>query len=79
MSGPPLTIPEAADALRCSTKTIRRAIKRGTIPATFFGGRYLIAEADLPTSLPPRPAPPVRQAGKRGEAGALARRIAGAR
>jgi excisionase family DNA binding protein len=34
-----LTIREAADALRVSPLTIRRAIKRGEIPATIVGGR----------------------------------------
>lgn len=76
MSDAPLTTVEAAQALRCHEKTVRRMIGRGEIPAHFVAGRWLIAPADLPTSLPPRPAPPRRRPSQRvGKATALVRRM----
>lgn len=78
MTGRPLTTAEAAEALRCHEKTVRRMIGRGDLPAVFVGGRYLIDPADLPTSAPARPAPPVRRPGApRGRASAAARRVVG--
>lgn len=71
----PLTLPEAAAALRCSERTVRRAIKRGEIRATLFGGRYLIAPENLPTALTPPPPPPPRRPGKAGPLTQLARSI----
>ena len=59
-----LTVPEAAAALRCHTETVLRAIRRGEIDATLFGGRYLIDPADLPTAPRARPLPPRRRPGK---------------
>ena len=73
-----LTTREAAELLRCHEKTVRRMIGRGEIRGVFIAGKWLIAEDALPTSLPPRPAPPLRRPGQLGEASALARRIAGA-
>lgn len=52
-----LTIPEAAVELRCSPKTVRRAIKRGELPAVLFGGRYLIPKDGLPSAFPASPSP----------------------
>lgn len=37
-----LTVDEAANTLRCSTKTIYRRIKANVLPAIREGGRYLI-------------------------------------
>jgi|SRR6185437_10931576 len=42
-----LTLNEAAERLRCSSKTIRRRIKDGLIRATREGGRRLIAIEDF--------------------------------
>lgn len=57
----PLTVPEAAERLRCHERTVRRAIALGRIPALWFGGKWLIEEADLPAALPARRKPPVKQ------------------
>lgn len=43
----PLTAREAAEALGISERTVRRAIARGTLPATKRAGAYRIAPADL--------------------------------
>lgn len=56
-----LTIQEVAAELRCSTKTVRRAIHRGDLPAVMFAGRWLIPADALPTyTPPPRHTPPIR-------------------
>lgn len=41
------TIPEASREARCSQRSIRDAIKRGTLKAAKPFGRYLIRRADL--------------------------------
>ena len=56
-----LTTAEAAAALRCHEKTVRRMIGRGEIDAHFVAGRWLIARGALPTELPIRPPPPRRR------------------
>ncbi len=53
-----LTIPEAAERLRCHPETVRRAVRSGAIHADKFGGKYLIDPDNLPLTLPPRPSPP---------------------
>lgn len=76
MTSRPLTTAEAAEALRCHEKTVRRMIGRGELRATLVAGRYLIAPEDLPTAAPPRPAPPRRRPGPpRGVASAAVREI----
>ena len=42
-----LTVPEAADQLRCAPKTVRGYINGGVMRAKLIGGQYLIAPADL--------------------------------
>lgn len=69
-----LTCHEAADELRCHPETIRRAIRAGHLRATYFGGRYLIDRADLPTVLE-RPAPPPRRPVIRGRFAAIAQEL----
>lgn len=50
-SAPFLTVEEAASLLRLSTRTIRRRIAQGLLPATKTfpgpGGRFLIRRTDL--------------------------------
>lgn len=70
-----LTTAEAAQALRCHERTIRRAIARGEIRATFFGGRYLIPVDALPEMLAPRPLPPIRPRKPAGQFVELAREM----
>jgi len=61
-----LTTAEAAAALRCHEKTVRRMIGRGEIDARFVAGRWLIARGALPTELPMRPPRPRRHPRTRG-------------
>lgn len=42
-----LTIRDASDILRVSSKTIRRLIKKGTLAAHLIGRQWRIAPADL--------------------------------
>lgn len=42
-----LTVAEAADVLRYTTRTIYRYIKEGKIPAARIGGQYRISRDDL--------------------------------
>jgi excisionase family DNA binding protein len=42
-----LKIPELARRLDVSEKTARRYVKAGTLPSTFIGGAYRVAEEDL--------------------------------
>lgn len=65
-----LTITEVAAELRCSEKTVRRAIRRGDLRAVMFGGRYLIDSDSLPAYQPPPRVPPPRPR-KPGQPGSL--------
>ena len=47
------TIPEAADRLQVSTRTIRRMITRGEIPARRIGARMIRVDLTAPRVLPP--------------------------
>jgi excisionase family DNA binding protein len=42
-----LTVREVAEMLRVHPATVRAAIKRGDIPATRFGRKWLIRAADI--------------------------------
>lgn len=42
-----LSIPEVAEELDVSTKTVRRFIKGGELPAVFLAGKYRIDPADV--------------------------------
>jgi excisionase family DNA binding protein len=42
-----LTLREAADVLRLSTRTIREYVKRGQIEGRIIGGRWRFRRADL--------------------------------
>jgi excisionase family DNA binding protein len=46
-SGSNLTIIEVATIVRCSTKTVRRMVGDGRLPAFRFGGQWRIRKADL--------------------------------
>ena len=50
-----LEVKDAADELRCSPSTVRRAIASGELPAVTLGqnGRYRIRRDDLQASLRP--------------------------
>ena len=57
-----LTVPEAAEAMRCSTTTVYRMIGRGELPAIKVAGRFLMAPEDLPTARRPRTRGPGKRA-----------------
>ena len=42
-----MTVPEAAELLRCSPRTIHRRVKDGTIPHRLVAGRILMRRRDL--------------------------------
>jgi excisionase family DNA binding protein len=42
-----LTLPEAADVLRLSTRTVREYVQRGEIEGRIIGGRWRFRRADL--------------------------------
>lgn len=44
-------IPEVAEILRCSVKTVRRRISKGAIQASKEGGRVVVYHSDLSTYL----------------------------
>lgn len=70
-----LTAPEAAAAMRCHEKTVRRMIRAGRLPAVMVAGRWLVDEADLP--LDPKRVRPVRRPEPRGDFARLARQMEG--
>jgi excisionase family DNA binding protein len=47
VNAPLLTLAEAADRLGCSTRTLRRRIDDGSLPAFRDGGLVRVREADL--------------------------------
>jgi excisionase family DNA binding protein len=46
-----LTVGEAAEQLRCSTRQVRRMLARGQLRATKLGRRVLISRAELERAL----------------------------
>ncbi len=42
-----LKLSDVADILACHEMTVRRMVKRGTLPAFLAGGRYRIRKQDL--------------------------------
>lgn len=51
---PPLTVPEAAQALRVSTTTLRNWIAQGTVLSIRPGRCYLVPRSELNRLLTPR-------------------------
>jgi len=51
---PYLSIPEAADFLRISKRSVRRHIKAGILPHCKLGGRILLRRDELMAHLPTR-------------------------
>jgi excisionase family DNA binding protein len=47
VTGRLLTLPQAAEVLGCSTRTLRRRIRDGSLPAFRDGGLVRVREADL--------------------------------
>lgn len=72
-----LTTTEAADVLRCSTKTIRRMVQAGELLAMQHRGKWLIEANSLPSPDGPRrlPAPRASKYGGPGTMVAIAREV----
>lgn len=74
-----LTVAEVARALRTSTKNVRGLVKRGELPASYIGGRFVIDETDVRSYIDRQrvvPRPPVPEPDR--ATGARADRVAAA-